>query len=222
MNRRLLWIYIGYFLVLGLAFMHSFLPMLGHSVRGGVQYATMAHPDHSQYLVYVQPELFATPWSEMAQPAEGVALHSSLCEGFIAIVVDGVAHPHLNAMLESYNGAIEWLDWLSILAWVVILVLTGMIINSLRKSVRDQKPLPSSNIGRMRVIGALIILTQLLAGANYLLSHKMVRLAAPELAGYCGGFNLEYGEVIMGLILLFAAEIFALGSRLSEEQHYTI
>lgn len=222
MNRRLLWICVGYFLVLGLAFMHSFMPMVGRAVRTG--YNLAVEHNESWYLASVQPELFSSPWVEMPSASESVRLEGTLYEGFVNIIVDAEAQPELDAALALCDRAISTFDWLSMLSWIAILILTALIINSLRKSVRDQQPLPQGNITLMRIIGGLIIFDQLCVATSYALSHKMVRMAAsPEVAGYASTFStIEYGQVILGLLILFAAEIFALGSRLSEEQKLTI
>lgn len=221
MNRRLHLIYIGYFVVLILAFMQSFMPMFSRAVQAGIDLAN--EHNHPLYLVAVQPELFSLPWAEIPASCEGVRLNGTLYEGFVSLSVDAVQQPVLDAVLSFYDSVISLLDWTSILSWLTILVLTALIIRSLRKSVRNQVPLPARNITLMRVIGALIIFDQLCQASNYAIGHKMVKLVIANGAeSFSGGFPIEYGQVILGLLILFAAEIFALGSRLSEDQKLTI
>ena len=54
----------------------------------------------------------------------------------------------------------------------------------------------------------------------------MNRRAAEVLAGtgleVDTGFAVSYGTIIMGILVLFAAEVFAIGQQLSEEQKLTI
>ena len=48
---------------------------------------------------------------------------------------------------------------------------------------------------------------ELLAGSGYTVNTE---------------FRISYAMIIMGILILFAAEVFAVGQNLSEEQKYTI
>jgi len=107
------------------------------------------------------------------------------------------------------------------LSYLTILVLIALIINSLRKSIRDEQPLRHSNILRTRAIGILILVGELSeAFMKYLNNNEAVRLL--EGTSFVQTFPLSYWNVIVGILFLFMAEVLSLGTQLSEEQKLTI
>ena len=65
-----------------------------------------------------------------------------------------------------------------------------------------------------------------LAGSLEAFARRMNSRAAELLAGsgytVDAGFHVSYAMIIMGILILFAAEVFAIGQNLSEEQKLTI
>ena len=98
-----------------------------------------------------------------------------------------------------------------------------LIIRSLRRSIREERPLDRRNVRMLRTIGVLTILAEL---AQDFVNWRMAGRAAELLAGsgYAvqTGFGISYTNLIMGILVLFAAEVFAIGQNLSEEQKLTI
>ena len=75
----------------------------------------------------------------------------------------------------------------------------------------------------LRIVGWLLILTEL---CNTLILYINQCKAAELLAGTPYGvitrFPLNYWNLIVGILFLFMAEVFAIGTQLSEEQKLTI
>ena len=121
------------------------------------------------------------------------------------------------------NGWIYLAVMLCGVAYLAIIVSMFLIIHSLRCSIREEKPLRRHNVGLLRLIGALAIATELI---DDLVSWTMSSRAAELLAGsgytVDTAFHVSYSRILMGVLILFAAEVFAVGRRLSEEQKLTI
>lgn len=108
-------------------------------------------------------------------------------------------------------------------AYLTIVVLMVLIIRSLRGSIREERTLDKRNVWYLRAIGGLAIATELLDD----LVARAMNLRAAELLAGSGytvdtTFHVSYSTIIMGILILFAAEVFAIGQNLSEEQKLTI
>ena len=112
---------------------------------------------------------------------------------------------------------------LALLAYLTIIALMFLIINSVRRSIREERTLDKRNVWYLRAIGGLAIATELMDG---LVVWTMNRRAAELLAGsqytVDTAFHLSYSTIIIGILIIFAAEVFAIGQNLSEEQKLTI
>ncbi len=110
-----------------------------------------------------------------------------------------------------------------LLSRAAIIILMIVIILSLKRSIREERPMERANILYMRLIGGLLILSELMdaAGTRLIRSH-----AAEVLADYGlrvdDSFSISYWNLMMAVMVLFAAEVFAIGQRLSEDQQLTI
>lgn len=121
------------------------------------------------------------------------------------------------------NGYCYLLLFITGFSYLAILILIALIINSLRKSIRDEQPLRHSNILRTRAIGILILAAELSdALMKYINNHEAARLLEGTSFEVAGTFPLDYWNVIVGILFLFMAEVFSLSTQLSEEQKLTI
>lgn len=123
-------------------------------------------------------------------------------------------------------GGSPWVYWMTVaaaLSFLIIIVLMGLIIRSVRRSIRKEMPLKKCNVWYLRIIALLTICTEL---CNSISSWMMARRAAELLtdSGYAinTSFQFGYSALIMGLLILFAAELTAIGRDLGEEQKLTI
>ncbi len=113
--------------------------------------------------------------------------------------------------------------WFATIASLAILVLFALIINSLRKSIRDEQPVHHANIVRTRWIGGLIILTVLCDSIMQTINaREAARLLADTPLHVLDGFQFDYWNFIIGLLFIFMGEVFSISSQLSEEQKFTI
>ena len=98
-----------------------------------------------------------------------------------------------------------------------------LIIHSLRRSIRDERPLDKRNVWYLRLIGLLTILSEVISSLiGYAMNLQAERLLAGSKWMVASSFELSYSTIIMGILILFSAEVFAIGQNLSEEQKLTI
>lgn len=226
LNRRLLVIFIGYFLLLAVAFTCSFLPLWQIGLNNGYKLGNLEAQsfDREQfYLVGVRPLPLNHLPDATAEANEQISVRLTPFEAFATIRVNrDAATETLIDRLDNHSLTIFGFNFLSMLLWLAIIVLMALIINSMRCSIRDQRPLPAKNILYMRLIGAFILLNVAIEWMVLHLGHKMVALASGEMPEAFQRVIPDYMTAMLGLLILFAAEIFAIGSRLSEEQRLTI
>lgn len=109
------------------------------------------------------------------------------------------------------------------LANLAIIVLLGVIFVSLRRSVRKELPINRRNILYTRLIGLILILTELLSGLiDWCIRSEAAAVLQGSLLHVDTSFPLSYWNLIGGVLMLFMAEVFAIGTRLGEEQKLTI
>ena len=109
------------------------------------------------------------------------------------------------------------------LSRLAIVILMAVIINSLRTSIRDEVPLKSINIWCTRVIGGLLIFSEVLSSlVNWLQRCHASRLLEGSSIVVDDAFTISYWNLMMGLLVVFTAEAFAIGQQVSEEQKFTI
>ena len=109
------------------------------------------------------------------------------------------------------------------LLYLGIIVLMFVIIHSLRRSIREERTLDKRNVWYLRTIGLLTILAELISDTvNWAMNSRAAELLAGSGYTVNTGFHISYAMIIMGILILFAAEVFAIGQNLSEEQKYTI
>lgn len=226
LNRRLMVIYVGYFLLLAAAFVNSFLPLWQIGLRNGYSLGSAEARTYDQeqfYLVAVRPlPLNHIPDSTL-QSNERMALHLTPFEAFATIQVNRAnVSDSLVEQMDNHSLAIFGLNLVSLLFWGAIIVLIALIINSMRCSIRDQHPLPKRNILYMRLIGSFVILNVMIEWIVLHLGHKMVAIASEGMPETFARVIPDYTTAMLGLLIVFAAEIFAVGSQLSEEQEFTI
>jgi len=121
------------------------------------------------------------------------------------------------------NGWLYLAVMLCCVAFLAIIVLMFLIVHSVRRSIREERALERRNVWRLRAIGLLAIAAELL---DDLVGWAMNSRAAELLngSGYVvdTAFHVSYSRILMAILILFAAEVFAVGQNLSEEQKLTI
>jgi len=161
----------------------------------------------------------------VAQPADSVYRLNSRVD-HISILVKKKSHdpaPQVIFRMFADNGYLYIAVMLILFSKLGILILMGMIINSLRKSIRDELPLNRRNILYTRLIGIILICAELLNGVvEWCQRTEAARLLEGSVWTVDTSFPLSYWDLVMGVLVVFMAEVFAIGTRLSEEQKFTI
>ena len=122
------------------------------------------------------------------------------------------------------NSAFIYFSALAIMAlYIAIFGLTFMILHSLRRSVKNDTPLDKKCVWYTRSIGIILIIAVILDAWG---QWVMRRGAAQVLEGtnftVDTSFPLNYYTLLIAILVIFTAEIFAIGSKLGEEQKLTI
>ncbi len=208
--KHLMLIYVFYFVVI----IYSFFSSLA-SFRAG--YAE-ARDEQRQYTL--ASEIISTPDN---LKIEGMPEDWKLSIDQITLNKE-IDH---NATVKSEISGQHWLVLLlnlwGAVAFLAVFVLIAVIINSLRKAVRHEHPLMKREITLTRVIGGLVIFGELcFAYAQYLTSREVAVLLADTGLKVQTAFTLNDINIILGVVFLYMAEVFTIGSELSEEQEYTI
>ena len=209
--QRLLVIYITFFIVLVASVAHGILP---NFTRGAAEGVEMGNDIAEKWksgiprMIYMLSDIQITE-----QPGNTLAITSA-----------PGASP-LGLAFRSVGGS-AWLYALVMLVpllYLGIIVLMFVIIHSLRRSIREERTLDKRNVWYLRTIGLLTILAELISDTvNWAMNSRAAELLAGS--GYTVNteFRISYAMIIMGILILFAAEVFAVGQNLSEEQKYTI
>ena len=135
----------------------------------------------------------------------------------------------LSAWLSARSAARGGSGWIYAMVMVcplfylAIIVLMFMIIHSLRRSIREERTLDRRNVWYLRTIGLLTIAVELIGNiVDWIMNRRAAVLLADSGFTVDTSFHFSYLMIIMGILILFAAEVFAIGQNLSEEQKLTI
>lgn len=230
--QRLLVIYITFFIVLAVSIAHSLLPNFTKGYHAGTQLGKDIAENWasgSPRSIYLLDDV--TLSSKTAFETEGLPSNDRLrvkaTVRSLDLTVEEQA-PDASPFALAF-GSIGGSPWIYILVllnslfYAAIIVLMFFIIHSLRKSIRNEHTLDKRNIWYLRAIGALTILSELCRDAvAWWMDDRAAELLAGSGLQVDAGFTVSYSNIIMGILILFAAEVFAIGQNLSEEQKLTI
>lgn len=228
--KRLLVIYVTFFIVLVASFAHGIIPSFTRGAAEGVEMGNdIAEKWNSgiPHMIYLLNDIRIVAQPDGSMPIESPSVSIKARVRNLELLVEEEA-PGLSPLalaLRSIGGSgwIYLLVMLTPLLMLAVIVLMFVIIHSLRRSIREERPLDRRNVRHLRMIGFLTIAAELLED---LLDWIMNTRAAELLAGtgytVDTSFHISYTLIIMGILILFAAEVFAVGQNLSEEQKLTI
>ena len=215
LRRHLLVIYIFYFLALAAGFIHSFVPHVSSSLATGWQAASEDIRMQEKHGIAQHTYFLAARLQNAQSEAEYTGVN-------IYVKTDENSDPTVVRTLNRINY-ILLLSIPALLAKLSILILVALIINILRKSVRDEQPLPGRIIIYTRAVGFLLILAEVCTGVGSYIYQSTTRTFLEDSPlQVAASFPLNYWNIVMAILVLFSAEVFSIGSRLSEEQKLTI
>ncbi len=129
------------------------------------------------------------------------------------------------SILWSATGSpiITACSWLLIFCYIAVFVFIYLIIASLRRSIRSESVFDRRNILRTRILGTIVICIPILKA---IIKFSTVRSAASFLSGSSialdTSLHIDFWNVILGIMILFIAEVFAIGYDMTQEQKLTI
>ncbi len=228
--QRLLVIYVAFFVVLLAGFAWDIVPNLTRGVEEGARMGYEIAAGYEQ----AQPQAQYMLWNIPIRNAEAVAIATDeeqrTVVGEISTLSLSVKEPaderstmHMAFAAIGNSVLIYALMIGSALCFPIIIVLMYFIIRSVRRSIREELPLGRNNVWLLRTIALLTILTELMSqGGIWLMNNKAAEVLVGSGYEVNTTFQLNFGTLIMGLLLLFAAEVFDIGRELGEEQKLTI
>lgn len=227
--QRLLLIYITFFVVLAASLLHGALPDFSRGYREGnavgqdIVRSYLSGTPRQIYLLDDIPVKDEEPFD--IADGENTTVEARVTK--LALTVSRNApNASIAGIAFSSVGGSPWFYIASlteVLCRAAIIVLMILIIRSLRRSIRRERPLDRRNVALLRTIGALTIVSELLRGfVDWRLTVQASELLAGSGCNVDTTIHVTYTTLIMGILVLFAAEVFAIGQSLSEEQKLTI
>ncbi len=229
--QRLLVIYITFFIVLVASIAHSFVTDFYRGATEGVELgedlAEKWNSGTPRMIYMLDAQILKTPEKFIEIPSEtpGTEIRAKIRELNLLVEQDAPGISPLSLAFRSIGGS-SWLYFMIMLCplfYVVIIIFMFMIIHSLRRSIREERTLDRKNVWYLRIIGLLTIASELITDlVNWVMSQRTAEILTRH--GYVvdTSFQVSYSIIIMGILILFAAEVFAIGQNLSEEQKLTI
>ena len=177
LHKHLLMIYIIYFAALIVGFAASFVPDFSRGWRNAQNTLEMEIPQGGIRSYYVSAPVIRSAGEPIGIDNLPENITPTISRLDLKVTVDE-AYTLGNAFKVMGNNSFCYLLMvITGLSYLTILVLIALIINSLRKSIRDEQPLRHSNILRTRAIGILILVGELSeAFMKYLNNNEAVRL----------------------------------------------
>ena len=161
LHRHLLLIYIIYFAALIVGFAASFVPDFSRGWRDAQDTLEIEIPQGGIRSYYVSAPVVRKAAEPVVIEGLPASIEPTISRIDLRVQVDE-AYTLGNAFKVMGNNVYCYLLMvITGLSYLTILVLIALIINSLRKSIRDEQPLRHSNILRTRAIGILILVAEL-------------------------------------------------------------
>lgn len=221
--KHLMIIYVFYFVALLIGFVSTIAPSFSSGWRQAQQTmdTDFTQGDVRTYYVYAPLRASGHELPAIEGLGENIEVRMDNVQLHVSVPEKYTVSNSVKVMAN--NGFAYLFSMLTIASYLAIFVLIALIINSLRKSIRDEQPLRHGNIGRTRAIGILMLVAAL---SETLIKYINIREAALLLQGTAlqvdTTFPVNYWNIIVGILMLFMAEVLVVGTQLSEEQKLTI
>ncbi len=232
--KRLMALFILFLALLAVGFIHSMAGDFGRGFEAGMEASesigegwTALNRDYTYLIPDVRIDEEFRPAAQDSAAAGRSGREVMIQRNAVTLKVRhsaGDLSPMAASMrIVGDNPMVFYSALIILLSRAAIIILMIVIILSLKRSIREERPMERANILYMRLIGGLLILSELMdaAGTRLIRSH-----AAEVLADYGlrvnDSFSISYWNLMMAVMVLFAAEVFAIGQRLSEDQQLPI
>lgn len=223
LHRHLLTIYVIYFVALFVGFMATIVPSFSRGWNDAENMVNQSEMLGDGRIYSVSAPLITGQGEKLRIEGLPEGVTSDIQQIALRVRVPE-SYTIGNAFKVNANSGCAYLLMLIMgVSFLAVFVLFALIINSLRKSIRNEQPICQCNISRTRWIGILILVAELSrASVLYINIREASRLLAGTSLEVATTFPLNYWEVIVGILFLFMAEVFSVGTQLSEEQKLTI
>lgn len=229
--RRLLAIYVSLFAVLIGAFVFDIVPNFRRGIEDGFEMGEEIAENYQTtnpkaiYMLYDLPIRKHRP-TDIVSDAANVEISGYLST--LSLLIKAPADANRTPVKAAFSAlgnspAIYALTMLIALAFPAIIVLMFLIIRSVWRSLREDKPLKRNTAMMLRAIALITIAAELCSSVTaWLLARRGAELLAGSEYMVDTAFRLDYTALVVGILLLFTAEVFKIGHDLGEEQRLTI
>ncbi len=137
--------------------------------------------------------------------------------------VDGEGKPKDSLSVLGNRSIYTIASFVIALGYIVMIVLIALIIRSLHRSIKLEKPVQRSNAYLVRAIGLIIVLGELFTAMIQCQMNKdAAELIKVESCVINTHFSPDYIVIIIGILVLFMGELFSITHDITEEQKFTI
>lgn len=115
------------------------------------------------------------------------------------------------------------LQYISLFCVILVFIFVFVILYQFYKSIKQGRVFQKKNIRWLTIIGLLVIvMTLTMDVARYLECQYVLQYLKDTSVVIDGKFYIHFTRILFGLLILFVAEIFKIGSDIQEEQDLTI
>lgn len=228
--RRLMGIYIAFFGILIVSFAVEVIPSFSQGMKEGTEMGN----EMAEIYDNPDPRSIYMLWNIPIRSSEPITIndeaHARTITGMLSNLTLQVIEPSQERtpmqLAFAAMGNSPWiyaLLILSALTYPVIVILMFLIIRSFRRSMSEDLSIARSNSILLRTIALLVILGELFDSiGSWMMARRAGEVLAETTYVVDTAFRINFGMLIVGVLLLFAAEAFKIGRDLSEEQRLTI
>ena len=223
--HRLVALYVIFFVVIAVSLVRTFSRFSGeafHTGRNDVWRMLYDNNDRKVDLLYDLPTATSTLGFDTSlysgdQDNVSINVRPSRLDLEVAYPFENSSG---NFSLHSYALL---LGLTATIVYFAVFVILFIILGSLRKSIRSNDVFSRRNIALTRTIALLLIIASLMFSLeSWLEIRSVASLLAQSNFPLNTAFPFDFSEIIMGVLIFVLAEIFSIGSSLSEEQKLTI
>lgn len=223
--RVLYWVLFTFIIAIVAANIYAFASGFSHGVAMGVKNMEKGYGAESvfDYDVHNGARYLDFPIIVAAAPDSSVVMSAKVHS--YDIITQGKPGTELYTPGKTASSVLTF-TWL--FCYIAIFILLFNVLGSIKNSLKRNTVFSRRIIGYTRWIGALLIAASLMMEAATYLSH-MHTADMVEKIGVAPAVELSYAfsvssvtEIITGVMVLFLAEVFAIGYDMTEEQKLTI
>ncbi|MFI3333600.1 MAG: DUF2975 domain-containing protein [Rikenellaceae bacterium] len=225
--KRLMALYISFILVIALAFVGNFISEFSEGYNAGYKVGRMRldSNDGNYNNVFLLPRVpLEANENIIPLSLDDSQFHITAYGDHISLIVEESLDEQTSPFRSVGDHPAYYVTMCILgIAFIWLLVLIGLIIRSVRRSMIEEQSIERSNVRRVRWIAAILIGSELI---GTLLTWRM-NLQAAELLEGSGlsvdtTFSPDYLIIMLGVLILFMGELFAITHSLSEEQKLTV